>query len=184
MEAPLLEAPLLRERPRRRRAAPLLVPFALGLLALAGWRRRDPSAPTLLARGGDDDDGSPPRAAAAGAGATARAPHRIEVPMTEFLRFDAVWDWLVARGLGESLGDWKSTKREGALLGYLPSRLTIDLDPGLVAGALGEAAHGGFVAFNLYTGTTASWNVVMDLRGRLYQVAPSRYGGTGSLPGC
>jgi hypothetical protein len=25
---------------------------------------------------------------------------------------------------------------------------------------------------------------VMDLRGRLYQVAPSRYGGTGSLPGC
>ena len=92
--------------------------------------------------------------------------------MTEFLRFDAVWDWLIARGLGESLGDWKSTKREGALLGYLPSRLTIDLDPGLVAGALGEAAHGGFVAFNLYTGTTASWNVVMDLRGRLYQVAP------------
>ena len=103
--------------------------------------------------------------------------------MTAFLEFDAVWDWLVARGLGESLGDWKSTKREGALLGYLPSRLTIDLDPGLVAGALGEAAHGGFVAFNLYTGTTASWNVVMDLRGRLYQVAPSRYGATGSLPG-
>ena len=178
--------PLLTERRPRRRAVPLLVPVALGLLALASWRRSvDHSAPTSLTRGGDDDDAAPPRAAsAAGAGATPTAPHRIEVPMTEFLRFDAVWDWLVARGLGESLGDWKSTKREGALLGYLPSRLTIDLDPGLVAGALGEAAHGGFVAFNLYTGTTASWNVVMDLRGRLYQVAPSRYGATGSLPGC
>ena len=96
--------------------------------------------------------------------------------MTAFLEFDAVWDWLVARGLGESLGDWKSTKREGALLGYLPSRLTIDLDPGLVAGALGESARGGFVAFSLYSGSTAaSWNVVMDLTGALHQVAPTRY---------
>ena len=33
---------------------------------------------------------------------------------------------------------------------------------------------GGLVAFNLYSANVVSWNVVMDLKGELRQVAPAR----------
>ena len=76
--------PLLTERRPRRRAVPLLVPVALGLLALASWRRSvDRSAPTSLTRGGDDDDAARARTMDEMGGsrtrvASARAPRRAE----------------------------------------------------------------------------------------------------------
>ena len=68
----------------------------------------------------------------------------------------------------------RSLEGTGRLTTYLPSRFEITFDAKAIAGSAGEAAAGGLVAFNLYSANVVSWNVVMDLKGELRQVAPAR----------
>ena len=113
-----------------------------------------------------------PRSGTAGA---VGASTTIEVPMSAFLAFPAVVDWLKHHGSGVEGGgvDPNATvEAQGALLDYLPARVTLELSPALTAGSLGDAAAGGYVAFNLFNSKFASWLVVMDLRGSLLQVLP------------
>ena len=100
---------------------------------------------------------------------------RVEIPMTEFLRFPLVVDWLRKQGVEERLLDSNATLAErGALLAYLPARFVVTMDARAVAGRLGSAAAGGYVAFSLFSGSTASWNIIMDLTGKLHQMSPAR----------
>ena len=69
---------------------------------------------------------------------------RVEIPMTEFLRFPLVVDWLRKQGVEERLLNSSATLAErGALLAYLPSRFVVTMDARAVAGRLGSAAAGG-----------------------------------------
>ena len=93
--------------------------------------------------------------------------------MDDFLAFPAVVDWL-RRYVDDPVNASRSVEARGALLAYLPARLTIEMDAKAVAGELGDAASGGYFAFSLFYADTAAWNVVMDARGQLLTVAPVR----------
>ena len=95
---------------------------------------------------------------------------RFEIPMKAFLQFPAVIEWLKDQ---EDIDD-PHTADYGKLLNYLPSRFTIDYNPNAVDGSLGIQARKGYVAFNLFYGYTASWLVIVGIRGELMQVAPVR----------
>ena len=196
-----MDAPLLRPRRRRQGAVPALVlGLCLGVVALGAARARERgvvSEATEIGGGGgaaekgrggkrhhghrvetDDDDDAydamPPDVAL------------IEVPMSAFLAFEAVIQWLKDERVDQSvitaaLDDANNASRgaatsakAGALLAYLPARLTIEMDAKAVAGELGDAASGGYFAFSLFYADTAAWNVVMDARGQLLTVAPVR----------
>ena len=88
----------------------------------------------------------------------------IDVTMDDFLAFPAVVDWL-RRYVDDPVNASRSVEARGALLAYLPARLTIELDAAAVAGSLGRVAASGHVAFSLYLGTVASWTIVMTMTG-------------------
>lgn len=97
----------------------------------------------------------------------------IEVPMSAFLAFPAVVEWLEAQNISDPVNTSATVEGQGALLYYLPARLTIEFDARAIAGSLGKAAAGGYVAFNLYNGYAASWTIVMDMTGALQQISPA-----------
>ena len=98
---------------------------------------------------------------------------RRQVPMSAFLAFPAVVEWLEAQNISDPVNANATVEGQGALLYYLPARLTIEFDARAIAGSLGKAAAGGYVAFNLYNGYAASWTIVMDMTGALQQISPS-----------
>ena len=173
---PLAAAPAAR-RPSARRS---YMPVALAVGALLALARRgglsELRAGSSLASNSTDGPLFPrppadrPRSGTAGA---VGASTTIEVPMSAFLAFPAVVDWLVkTAGVDDPVN--ASATREGRvkLLSYLPARLTIEFDERAVAGSVGRVASGGYVAFNLYVNYVASWTIVMDVKGGLRQVSP------------
>ena len=100
--------------------------------------------------------------------------------MTEFLRFPKAVEYLVDQGFKDPMALAQTEAGRGRLLPYLPARFTIDMDARAVAGDLGNVATEGYLTFNIYTAhfndgfNTASWNVVMDLQGKLHQFSPAR----------
>ena len=93
--------------------------------------------------------------------------------MSAFLAFPAVVEWLEAQNISDPVNTSATVEGQGALLYYLPARLTIEFDARAIAGSLGKAAAGGYVAFNLYNGYAASWTIVMDMTGALQQISPA-----------
>ena len=93
--------------------------------------------------------------------------------MTEFLTFPKVVEFLVKQGIDDPVNTSATVAGQGALQQFLPAQFEIELETGAIAGSLGDSATRGFVAFNLYYENVASWMVVMDVRGKLHQVAPA-----------
>ena len=160
--------PLIRPpagEPRSRARSFVVGTLLVALLVSGGWARRaQPTAQDLRERK------SAPSAPLQTAESS--TSHRINVPMSDFLRFPKVVDHLVAKGVHDPLNANEST-----LLDYLPKRLTIDVDDDALRGDIGEDATGGYVAFNVYNGEAASWMVVMSTTGKLHQVSPGKSAG-------
>lgn len=198
--------PALPERTDRKKCPSALVYGTLLSLALAGVvaltgapgaaaRFASSSKPTTAAAALHEADANAPttdrlHSAVASAEAvvngSAASAISIDVPMSAFLAFPAVIDWLLKQGVDNAtitaaLEDVNDASKSaatdaatGSLLAYLPARLTIDYDAAAVGGSVGKEASAGFVTFSLFYGNAAAWNVVMDVKGRLYQVAPTR----------
>ena len=151
---------------RPRRAATLTL--ALGVVGVSSvllFPTRAPALASSLASAAPPPDAPPP---------DAPRTARVVIPMSEFLRFPAVVAYLEWAGIADPVNASTTRAGEGRLLAYLPARLVVDLDAAAVAGAAGRAAALGYVAFSLHNGNASSWNVVLDLRGRLRQFAPAR----------
>ena len=175
--SPLVAAPAAR-RPSARRSWGAVALAVGALLALArrggAAELRAASALASNSTGGAALFPRPPagRPRSGEAGAVG-ASTTIEIPMSAFLAFPAVVDWLVKKaGVDDPVN--ASATRDGRvkLLSYLPARLTIEFDERAVAGSVGRVASGGYVAFNLYVNYVASWTIVMDMKGALRQVSP------------
>ena len=66
---------------------------------------------------------------------TAPESTHIIVDMTEFLRFPKVVEWLINQGVEDPVASNISKAQQGALLQYLPAKMTIDINPAAVAGS-------------------------------------------------
>lgn len=88
-----------------------------------------------------DDDGATGVSGPSNVPFASAGVQRIDVPMSAFLQFDRVVEWLKRRGVADP-----KTANDTTLMYYLPVRLTIDFAPELVSGALGHEASGGCVA--------------------------------------
>ena len=132
-----------------------------------------PSLITAQTIEGDDSESLPRDAA--GAADAVGAYTMIEVPMSTFLAFDSVVDWMVHHTtFDDPVNTSKSAEGQAALLDYLPARLTIEFDAKAIAGSIGQVASGGYVAYSLYRSTTASWTIVMDMHGGIQQISPGK----------
>ena len=161
---------LLANTPPARKARPAAAVLCLALLGLAYSRTAKGSRVRAAGLSSSPDFPRPPTDDTAAPG---DAVAFIDVTMDDFLAFPAVVDWL-RRYVDDPVNASRSVEARGALLAYLPARLTIELDAAAVAGSLGRVAASGHVAFSLYLGTVASWTIVMSARGALERIAPGK----------
>ena len=126
-----------------------------------------------IQRKGDGGDGPPPRV-------------YLTIPMSAFLEFPHVVAWLSKQPNITDHPQRMAATPEGTtrLLRYLPASLQVSFRSDLIAGDMGEAAAGGYVAFDMYKSdatdggcgayeTFASWQVVVSLAGQLHAISPT-----------
>ena len=162
--SPLVATP----RRRARLAVSAAALAAVVLVASHGGASERGAAAGLAARGATT-------AAAAVSNSTAPPYTEVVIPMATFLNQSRVRAFLASRGV-----DHRSP--QAVLEQFVPRKITLQVWPSRVRGALGADAEGGYVAFNVAydNGTTSADNqytssflIVTDLYGRDVTISPT-----------